>query len=101
MEHLLGLPVGAAIALVWANLRPESYYTFTYTMAFAVNDVAMAFFFALIFKEVVEATAPGGVLHPFRRALFPVIVAIIAALLPGLLHVFIVDWLDEPALRVA
>jgi len=101
LEHLLALPAGAAIALVWANLRPESYYTFTYTMAFAVNDVAMAFFFALIFKEVVEATAPGGVLHPFRRALFPVIVAIVASLLPGLLHVFIVDWLDEPALQVA
>jgi len=101
MEHLLGLPVGAAIALVWANLRPESYYSFTYAIAFAVNDVAMAFFFALMTKEVVEATAPGGVLHPFRRALFPVIVAIIAALLPGLLHVFVVDWLDEPALEIA
>jgi len=101
MEHLLALPVGAAIALVWANVGPETYYTFTYSVAFAVNDVAMAFFFALMTKEVVEATAPGGVLHPFRRAFFPVIVAIVAALLPGLLHLFIVDWLDEPALRVA
>ena len=33
----------------------------------------MVFFFALITKEVVEATAPGGVLHPWRRALLPVI----------------------------
>ena len=53
-----------SIALVWANTRPESYFRFTYAIAFAVNDVAMVFFFALITKEVVEATAPGGVLHP-------------------------------------
>ncbi len=101
MEHLLGLPIGAAIALVWVNVRPESYYSFSYAIAFAVNDVAMAFFFALMTKEVVEATAPGGVLHPFRRAIVPVIAAIGAVLIPALLHGFIVDALDEPALEIA
>ena len=101
LEHLLGLPVGAAIALVWANVRPESYFSFTYSIAFAVNDVAMAFFFALMMKEVVEATAPGGMLHPLRRALLPVVAAIGGALVPAVLHVFIVDGLDEPALRIA
>ena len=101
LEHLLGLPVGAAIALVWANVRPESYFSFTHSIAFAVNDVGMAFFFALMMKEVVEATAPGGMLHPFRRALLPVVAAIGGALVPAVLHVFIVDGLDEPALRVA
>jgi Na+:H+ antiporter, NhaA family len=100
-EHLLGLPIGAAIALVWVNVQPERYYSFAYAIAFAVNDVAMAFFFALMMKEVVEATAPGGVLHPFRRALFPVVAAVGGALLPALLHVFIVEGLDEPALRIA
>ncbi len=101
LEHLLALPVGAAIALVWANVRPESYFSFTYSIAFAVNDVGMAFFFALMMKEVVEATAPGGMLHPFRRALLPVVAAIGGAAVPAVLHVFIVDGLDEPALRVA
>ena len=67
VEHLLLLPLGAAIALVWVNTRPESYYRFAYAAGFAVNDVAMVFFFALMVKEVVEATAPGGVLHPWRR----------------------------------
>jgi NhaA family Na+:H+ antiporter len=61
----------------------------------------MAFFFALMTKEVVEATAPGGALHPFRRALLPVIAAIGGTLVPALLHVWIVDWLDEPALTIA
>jgi Na+/H+ antiporter NhaA len=36
-----------------------------------VKDVAMALFFGLIGKEIVEATIPGGVLHPWRRAALP------------------------------
>src|SRR6187549_2844600 len=68
VEHLLLLPAGVLGALAWVNVAPESYYRFTFAIAFAVNDVAIALFFALIVKEVVEATAPGGVLHPWRRA---------------------------------
>ena len=60
LEHLLLLPLGAAVALAWANTAAESYYRLTYAIAFAVNDVAMVFFFALMTKEVVEATAPGA-----------------------------------------
>ena len=76
VEHLLLLPLGALIAMVWVNTVPESYYRFTYAVSFAVNDVGMVFFFALITKEVVEAMVPGGVLHPWRRALLPVIASI-------------------------
>jgi Na+:H+ antiporter, NhaA family len=100
LEHLLLLPLGALIALVWVNMRPESYYRFTYAISFGVNDVAMAFFFALITKEVVEATAPGGVLHPWRRALLPVIAAIGATVIPAFVHLQLVDALDEPMLAV-
>src|SRR4030095_6290862 len=85
LEHLLLLPLGACIALVWVNTGPESYYRFTYAIAFAVNDVAMIFFFGLMTKEVVEATAPDVVLHPWRRALLPVIAAIGATLIPALI----------------
>jgi NhaA family Na+:H+ antiporter len=101
VEHLLLLPLGAAIALVWVAAAPESYYRSTYAMAFAVNDVAMAFFFALVTKEVVEATAPGGVLHPWRRGLLPVIASLGAALVPVLIYLRAVDLLDEPILAAA
>ena len=60
----------------------------------------MVFFFALMTKEVVEATAPGGVLHPWRRALLPVIAAIGATIVPALIYVRAVDALDEPMLAV-
>ena len=68
VEHLLLLPLGAVIAMIWVNVEPESYYRVTYRIAFAVNDVGMVLFFALMTKEVVEATVTGGVLHPWRRA---------------------------------
>jgi Na+:H+ antiporter, NhaA family len=100
IEHLLLLPLGAVIALVWVNARPESYYQFTYAISFAVNDVAMVFFFAVITKEVVEAAAPGGVLHPWRRAIVPVIAAIGASVLPALAYAPLVDALDEPMLAL-
>lgn len=99
LDHLL-LPLGALIALVWVNTEPESYFRFTYAIAFAVNDVAMVFFFALMTKEVVEATAPNGVLHPWRRGLLPIAAAIGATLVPALIHIRVVAFLEEPMLAV-
>jgi len=100
LEHLLLLPLGAAIALIWVNVAAESYYRFAYAVAFAVNDVALMFFFALMTKEVVEATAPGGVLHPWRRAWLPVIASFGATLVPALLYQWLINLLDEPMLSV-
>jgi len=98
VEHLLLLPLGALIALVWVNTAPESYYTFTFAIAFGVNDVAMLLFFALMTKEVVEATAPGGVLHPRRRALLPIVASAGATAVPALIYIRAVGALDEPML---
>jgi NhaA family Na+:H+ antiporter len=101
IEHLLLLPLGAAIAMVWVNLEAESYYRFRTQLSFLVNDIAMMFYFGLITKEVVEATAHGGVLHSWRRALLPVIAAIGATVVPALLYVRTVEWIGEPGLKVA
>ena len=48
----------------------------THALAFAVNDVGMAFVFALLTQEVLEATMPGGALHTWRRAAVPIVAAI-------------------------
>ena len=97
-EYLLALPAGALLALLWANIAPESYYRFAYSMAFVVDDIAMVFFFGLITKEVVEATAPGGVLHTWRRVLMPVAAAVGAAVVPALFYLLVVRLLEEPML---
>ena len=47
VEHLLLLPLGVLLALVWVNIEPESYYRATFAIAFAVNDVAIAIFFCV------------------------------------------------------
>jgi NhaA family Na+:H+ antiporter len=101
LDHLLLLPIGAAIALVWANTAAESYYSVTQVLSPWVNDVAMVFFFGLMAKEVVEATVPGGVLHPWQRAALPVIAAVGATVCSAAIYMPAVDFLDEPGLTVA
>ncbi|MEM6276821.1 MAG: Na+/H+ antiporter NhaA [Pseudomonadota bacterium] len=73
-NYSLLLIAGALIALVWANVHYESYYNFvefkiwdhapighyhhghrTLTLHYLVNDILMAFFFAIAAKEVWEA----------------------------------------------
>ena len=101
LEHLLMLPLGALIALAWVNTAPESYYQFALAAAFTVNDLAMVFFFGIIMKEVVEATVPGGVLHPRRRVWLPIVASAGVAGVPALLFILLVDTLDEPMLALA
>ena len=97
-EYLVALPLGALIAMVWANTDGEAYYRFADATAFAVNDVAMVVFFALITKEIVEATAPGGILHPWRRAALPVFAAIGITAMPVALFAVLVRVFGEPML---
>ena len=101
MEHLLLLPIGAAIALAWVNLDAESYYQYSHWAEFWVNDVGMALFFGVVAKEVVEATAPGGVLHSWRRVLMPMIAAVGAVAATAMLYNGFVEWADEPMLALA
>jgi NhaA family Na+:H+ antiporter len=84
-EYLLMLPFGAFVAFVWANSGPESYFRTVFALDFFVTDVAMVLVFGLATKEIVEATARGGVLHPWRRATLPVVAALGGALLPVIL----------------
>src|SRR5687767_9208204 len=87
---------GAVIALIWANLSPEGYDRFTHPLHFAVNDVAMAFFFGLAMKEIIEATAPGGALHSLRRAAVPVVAAVGGMAGPALLYVTMAAVFERP-----
>ncbi len=98
LEHSLVLPLGASLALAWANTFSASYARFAHALEFSVNDVGMVFFFALAAKEVVEATAPGGALHTWRRAALPVIAAAGGMAVPALLYVLYAHVTNERAL---
>lgn len=81
-DSLYALPVGCVAALLWANTLPESYFRFAQPLAFAVNEIGLAFFLGLIMKEVVEATLPDGPLHTWRRAALPLAAAVGGAVVP-------------------
>ena len=93
------LILGTVIALVWANLEREGYVHFAHGLHFIVNDIGMAFFFALAAKEVTEATAPGGALHAPRRAAMPLAAAVGGMLGPALIFVTLTITLDRPNLE--
>ncbi len=93
------LMVGTLIALVWVNVERQSYVRFAHSLQFIVNEIGMAFFFALATKEVVEATAPGGALHSPRRAAMPLVAAVGGMLGPALIFVTLTIVLDRPNLE--
>ena len=59
LDYLLALPIGCVAALLWSNTLPESYYRFALALSFPINDIGIVFFFALITKEIAEATVTG------------------------------------------
>jgi NhaA family Na+:H+ antiporter len=75
-DRFLLLPLGVAVALIWANNAPESYFQFAHRLDFPVNEIGMALFFALITQEIMEATMPGGALHSWRKTGMPIVAAI-------------------------
>ena len=76
LHRFLLLPLGAAIALIWANTEPESYFRFAYALAFPVNEIAMALFLALIAQELYEALMRGGALHAWQHRVLPMLAAV-------------------------
>jgi len=98
VELSLVLPAGAAVAFVWANTAHDSYERFAGALHFAVNEVGMALFFALATKEVVEAAAPGGALHTWRRAALPVVAAAGGMIGPAFLYIAVVLMQGRPEL---
>jgi NhaA family Na+:H+ antiporter len=76
IDDVLVLPIGALVALLWANTAGESYFRVAHALRFAVNDVGMAFFVGIVTEEALEAVMPGGALYRWRRTLLPLVAAL-------------------------
>lgn len=83
-DNSIFLIAGAALALIWANVDLHGYHHLIHFVPFPaawpeidvhflVNDLLMAFFFAIAAKEVWEAMLPGGVLASPRQAATPLL----------------------------
>jgi NhaA family Na+:H+ antiporter len=99
VDHFLLLPIGGLLALVWANAAPESYFSMTQPLAFWVNDVLMALFFALVAQEVYEEVMPGGALHSWRKWTLPVVAAAGSIAGAALVYLVYVNWQYELVLQ--
>jgi NhaA family Na+:H+ antiporter len=86
VDKSLLLVAGTLAALAWANVAPVSYAHAAHALNFAVNDVAMVFFFALAAKEIVEATREGGPLASPREAAVPLLGAAAGMIVPAALY---------------
>jgi NhaA family Na+:H+ antiporter len=100
-DRFLLLPLGAAIALVWANLEGESYFRFAHALAFPVNQIGMALFLALVAQEVLEAVMRGGALHTWRRWGLPVAGALGGAAGAAVVYVGYIRFSYQPVLYPA
>jgi NhaA family Na+:H+ antiporter len=100
-DRFLVLPIGAVIALVWANTAAESYFRFAHALAFPVNEIGMAVFLALIAQEIFDAVLPGGPLHTWRHWTLPLVAAVGGLL--GATGIFLayVNWQHELVLSPA
>ena len=96
LDNSLLLLGGTVAAVVWANVDVGSYDRVAHPLHFAVNDIGMAFFFALAAKEVFEATLPGGALASPRRALSPLAAAVGGMVLPAVIYLAL-TWTRGPA----
>jgi NhaA family Na+:H+ antiporter len=100
-ERFLWLPLGAAIALAWANTSPEGYFRVAHALAFPVNEIGMAIFLGLVTQEAFEALMPGGALHAWRRWALPIVAAAGGALGSAFVFLAYVTLMDEHVLAPA
>ncbi|MEZ6061246.1 MAG: Na+/H+ antiporter NhaA [Planctomycetaceae bacterium] len=98
-EFSAPLILGVIVAVIWANLSPNSYYAAVhapfhqfgdwlsmgnsvtemhahgwahyFTLHFLINDIFMVVFFGIAAKEITEACLPEGALNPVSKAINP------------------------------
>ena len=98
LDNSLLLVAGTAAAILWANLDLRGYESAAAPLHFWINDVGMAFFFALAAKEVFESTLPGGALSSPRTAVSPLGAAVGGMAAPALIYIALARTLGSPSL---
>src|SRR5271170_4366910 len=77
-EFSIPLIAGVVVALVWANVSPDSYHHAVHdpvwnlhSLHFLTNDIFMVFFFGIAAVEITSNLGPGGSLSPLRKVINP------------------------------
>jgi NhaA family Na+:H+ antiporter len=92
-EFSFPLIAGVLVALVWANISPETYKHFNYSpligeldFHFLINDIFMVFFFGIATVEITESLLPGGALNPIKKAVNPLLSTLGGVIGPALVY---------------
>jgi NhaA family Na+:H+ antiporter len=106
LEFSVPLLAGAAVALIWANLSPESYRQFNYdrrfglpSLHFIVNDFFMVLFFGIAAAEITQSCLPGGDLSPLRKAVNPLLATLGGVIGPAVVYLVFNAFIGDPLLR--
>lgn len=104
-EFSIPLISGVLVALVWANLSPESYHHFDHdplvgplSFHFLTNDIFMVLFFGIAAAEITQSCLPGGDLHPVNRAVNPLLATLGGVVGPVLVYLGLNALIGEPGL---
>lgn len=102
-ELSIPLLVGVAIALLWANIAPQSYQIFLHTelvpfvtFDYFVNAIFMVFFFATACVEITTSLLPGGHLNPIKTAMTPLMATLGGVVGPILVFICLNTWIGAP-----
>lgn len=92
-EFSIPLVGGVIVALIWANLAPQSYRSFLYSdflgglnFHFVTNDIFMVFFFGIAAVEVTQSFLPGGDLNPLKKAMNPLMATLGGVVGPAIVY---------------
>jgi Na+:H+ antiporter, NhaA family len=94
-EFSVPLIAGIVIALLWANLSPETYRAVMHArfvgmgLEFVVNEIFMAIFFGIAAVEITDSLLPGGSLNPPSKAVAPLLATAGGVLGPACLYLLL------------
>ncbi|MRR35277.1 sodium:proton antiporter, partial [bacterium] len=104
-EFSIPLIAGVIVALVWANISPESYHHFDHdhffgplSFHFVSNDLFMVFFFGIAAVEITQSCLPGGDLNPPRKAVNPLLATLGGIIGPVAVYLGLNAFLGAPGL---
>lgn len=105
-EFSVPLIGGIVVALVWANMFPDSYTHFDHdplvgplSFHFLTNDIFMVLFFGIAAAEISQSFLPGGDLYPLKKAINPLLATIGGIVGPVLVYFGLNMLVGDPALN--
>ncbi|HKZ16814.1 MAG TPA: Na+/H+ antiporter NhaA [Geobacteraceae bacterium] len=105
-EFSIPLIAGVVVALLWANIAPDSYNHLNHapligslSFHFITNELFMVFFFGIAAVEITQSCLPGGDLSPPGKAVNPLLATLGGILGPVIVYFALNHFIGSEALH--